>query len=380
MNQRLPLVLLSFAPLAAGCFLQPIDPTARSVTQQTDAGLTTVTMTPPIEFDGGAYTSACQVVTYQASAVLEKYCARCHSGRDEGAHRGVPPFDFLFDFERLKNAPSSVADLRDMTRKMRFVAAGDPDNSRLYLRVARGEMPPPDVVGLPPNPRPTVSDISILREWIASCMGVNTPLPPTPVPGVPGGMDAGGRRDAGARPDGGGRMDGPGGGGGMGARIVLGSPELTEGGNLPLSAAAGMNISPALNWSNAPAQARSFAVALTAVDGDTVIWVLWDIPANVTQLPRGLDRTSPNPREVMAATQHNYMGGDGYVGPTPGAQSAMRNYRFDVWALDVDRLNTTGLGLAQGGRQATAALVEAIQMRAFPGTVGTINQRGNPGN
>jgi Raf kinase inhibitor-like YbhB/YbcL family protein len=381
MNQRLSLVLWLCAPMAAaGCFLQPLDPEARTTNEVVkDGGLTTVTQTPPIEFDGGSYTSACDVVTSQATAVLEKYCARCHSGRDEGAHRGVPPFDFLFNFEKLKTAPSSVADLRDGSKKMRFVAAGDPDNSRLYLRVARGEMPPPDVVGATMNPRPTVSDISLLREWISSCMG-NTP-PPTPIPPAVTNVDGGRRPDAGVRADAG-RNDAPaGGGGGMGARIALSSPDLMEGGIMPLASSNPTNQSPPLSWSNAPAGTRSFAVALTAVDGATVLWVLWDIPANVTQLPRNIGRTTPNPPEVMGASQRNYQGADGYIGPAANNMAAGRNYKFDIWALDVERLNTGGLGLGQGGgARDTQQLVDAIRMRAFPGTFGTINLKGNPGN
>jgi hypothetical protein len=36
----------------------------------------------------------------------------------------------------------------------------------------RREMPPADIVGLPGNPnRPTVSDVSVFRHWIAQCLG-----------------------------------------------------------------------------------------------------------------------------------------------------------------------------------------------------------------
>jgi hypothetical protein len=50
---------------------------------------------------------------------------------------------------------------------MLFVAAGAPMTSRLFLRVRRGEMPPAIETGIP---RPTVSDISVLYEWISRCV------------------------------------------------------------------------------------------------------------------------------------------------------------------------------------------------------------------
>jgi phosphatidylethanolamine-binding protein (PEBP) family uncharacterized protein len=384
MNQRPLIVLLSLAPMmAAGCFLQPVNSTASFGAPETDAGLSTVTTTPPIEFDGGTTTNACDVTTSQATSILEKYCARCHSGRDESAHRGVPPFDFLFDFEKLKIAPSSVADLREGSKKMRFVAAGDPDNSRIYLRVSRGEMPPLDPVGAMPSPRPTVSDISVLREWITSCMGGSAPPPlPAPTPGVAG-ADGGGRADGPGKADAGAKIDAPAGGGAApppGAKMTFSGPVLREGGVLPLSVSSPTNQSPELIWGNAPAGTKSFAVAFSAATAGNVLWVLWDIPANVFSLGLGLDPTAASPRELPAARQQNYLGGNGFVGPEASARAAGRDYRFEIWALDVDKLNTQALGLAQGGTRATQALVDAIKMASFPGTSASINLKGNPGN
>jgi hypothetical protein len=56
-----------------------------------------------------------------------------------------------------------------------YVAPGDPAHSRIYQRVTNGEMPPIQVsVDQEANPRPTISDISVLREWITNCVGKPT--------------------------------------------------------------------------------------------------------------------------------------------------------------------------------------------------------------
>ena len=74
---------------------------------------------------------------------------------------------------------------------------GDPDHSLIYHRVAVvQDMPPPSTIGSPLS-HPSVSDFSVLHEWIQSC-----------IPNLPG-QDAGpptGPIDAGPDDDGGGAL------------------------------------------------------------------------------------------------------------------------------------------------------------------------------
>ncbi len=111
----------------------------------------------------------CDATRAQAIAILTKNCADCHGGRTPGERAGNPPFDFVLDPVKLSRTYTP-----NTTPPMLFVQPGDPEHSRLYLRARTGEMPPAAQLSLP---RPTISDISVLQEWIANCLGGKPPAP-----------------------------------------------------------------------------------------------------------------------------------------------------------------------------------------------------------
>ena len=80
----------------------------------------------------------------QARAVLERHCHRCHG--QGGSSKGG--FDYALDRDRL------------VARKK--VVPGKPDESELFQRVLKGEMPPARA------PRPDARDLALLRRWIAA--------------------------------------------------------------------------------------------------------------------------------------------------------------------------------------------------------------------
>ncbi|HEX4353037.1 MAG TPA: hypothetical protein VHZ95_08990 [Polyangiales bacterium] len=181
-SQVLGAVLALSSSLAA---CQPLDSAAAAGDlQAVDVDDHTVALDPPaIELaDGGSVNDACAATTIQAHEILENNCARCHGGATPGARQGSPPFDCVLDTTRLLTMVSATAVDPDTMQPAHFLVPGDPDHSRIYLRPLHGEMPPPDVVGLPPNPRPSVSDLSVLRQWISSC--VEQPDGGTPEPSV----------------------------------------------------------------------------------------------------------------------------------------------------------------------------------------------------
>jgi hypothetical protein len=172
--------------------------------------LTTSLATPEIEFvtpEGDPATTVvpCEATIAQATTILTQNCAPCHGGRNVGERQGQPPFDYVLDFDKLLAAvSSSVPDpLAPPANRipgtpnfqgMRFLIPGDPDHSRLYFRMVHKEMPPLPIENMPDTvkSRPTVSDFSVMRQWMLDCIEA----PPDEEP------DGGaGRDDAGAGDD-----------------------------------------------------------------------------------------------------------------------------------------------------------------------------------
>jgi len=96
----------------------------------------------------------------------------------------------------------------------------------------------------------------------------------------------------------------------------------------------GEDLSPALEWSGAPANAASFAVIMDDPDaprGTWVHWVMWNIPASAPRLSQGVlkqDQLSDGARQGR-----NSDGNVGYNGPCPPMGQTHR-YFFRVYALD----------------------------------------------
>ena len=106
---------------------------------------------------------------------------------------------------------------------------------------------------------------------------------------------------------------------------------------------SGENLSPALTWTNAPPETKSFAV--TAYDPDAPTgsgwwhWVVFNIPESTTSLPQGTPASVPiggkSPPGIQSRTT---FGQPGYGGPCPPPGST-HEYVFTVHALDVETLN-----------------------------------------
>lgn len=81
-------------------------------------------------------------------------------------------------------------------------------------------------------------------------------------------------------------------GGAPGGSFVLTSPEVEDGGNLPADYTGdGSGATLPLEWKGAPAGTKSYALIMDHLAPGNEMksyWVMWDIPANVTSLPKNV--------------------------------------------------------------------------------------------
>ena len=106
---------------------------------------------------------------------------------------------------------------------------------------------------------------------------------------------------------------------------------------------AGGNQSPPLHWRGAPAGTKSFVVTLFDRDEHSTPsgwwhWVVYDLPATVTELPAGAG--SEHSVLLPAGTRQGRtdLGNMAYHGPCPDKGDAPHRYVFTVYAVDVARL------------------------------------------
>jgi Raf kinase inhibitor-like YbhB/YbcL family protein len=104
-------------------------------------------------------------------------------------------------------------------------------------------------------------------------------------------------------------------------------------GDIPLEfTCQGKDISPHLAWTEIPQGTRSFALSITDPDAYGRTWVHWlvmNIPANVTEFPKGAHAGIQVPNDFVKP---------GYGGPCP--PTGKHRYFFTLYALDVEELGT----------------------------------------
>jgi Raf kinase inhibitor-like YbhB/YbcL family protein len=140
-------------------------------------------------------------------------------------------------------------------------------------------------------------------------------------------------------------------------RFKVTAPDLVSRGRIALShvyngmGCNGQNISPALEWSNAPAGTKSFAVTMYDPDAPTGSgwwhWVMYNIPASTTGLVAGAGNNRDAPSGSVQGTTD--FATKGYGGPCPPVGNKPHHYHITVFALKVDKIDVPG--------NATAAMV-----------------------
>jgi Raf kinase inhibitor-like YbhB/YbcL family protein len=100
----------------------------------------------------------------------------------------------------------------------------------------------------------------------------------------------------------------------------------------------GGDVSPPLNWSDAPSATRSFVVLCDDPDAPAGTWHHWaayDIPADRTGLPEGAAGRGGKESSMQAL---NDFGRSGYGGPCPPRSHGPHHYHFRLLALSTDQL------------------------------------------
>jgi len=127
--------------------------------------------------------------------------------------------------------------------------------------------------------------------------------------------------------------------------MELASTAFQQRGNIPSNfTGEGDDVSPPLAWTNAPAGTRSFALFCHDPDAPLVTpgaygfvhWVLYNIPAAVTQLAEG---------EAKYSSGANNFGRESYGGPMPPEGHGTHHYFFWIMALDVETDLKPGMSL-----------------------------------
>lgn len=124
--------------------------------------------------------------------------------------------------------------------------------------------------------------------------------------------------------------------------FTLHSPAFANGQTIPpRHTADGDNVSPPLEWSDAPVGTRSYALIVEDPDALSGIfrhWAVYNIAAERDRLPEG---TTQGAKTESLGHGINDYGHAHYDGPNPPRGHAAHHYRFRLMALDVEAL---GLG------------------------------------
>jgi len=144
------------------------------------------------------------------------------------------------------------------------------------------------------------------------------------------------------------------------ASFRLTSPDFKPGGTLASEqvfdsfGCTGQNVSPALEWSGAPKETKSFALLVHDPDAPTGgagwwHWLVYNIPAGTSKLAKGAGRADGGalpPGAMNAVTDY---GTAGYGGPCPPEGDKPHRYVFTLYALKVEKIDVP--------KGATASLV-----------------------
>ena len=139
-----------------------------------------------------------------------------------------------------------------------------------------------------------------------------------------------------------------------------------DGGQIPAKhTQAGGDVSPGVGWSNVPEGTASFVLIVHDVDAaigsgtdDILHWMVWNIPATVTNLREGL----PGRAQLPDGTRQISATGPYYRGPGAPASGPAHHYLFELFALD-SMLDVPAVGASPPGTRAAVVAAMAGHIR-----------------
>ena len=123
-------------------------------------------------------------------------------------------------------------------------------------------------------------------------------------------------------------------------KLTITSSAFTSGTVIPKKYSGdGEDVSPPLQFSNLPEGVQELALICDDPDAPTpqpwVHWVIYKIPADVSNLSEGVDTTAELSQPAGAVQGPNSWPTTGYKGPAPPHGHGVHHYHFKLYALDV---------------------------------------------
>ena len=117
---------------------------------------------------------------------------------------------------------------------------------------------------------------------------------------------------------------------------MLASPAFESGGTIPTRfTCSGEEVSPPLTVREVPAEAETLALVMTDPDANGYVhWLVWNVPADLTDWPEGVapgDTAEELDGAAQGTTSRDTVG---YVGPCPPPDDGAHTYRFVLYAVD----------------------------------------------
>jgi len=143
--------------------------------------------------------------------------------------------------------------------------------------------------------------------------------------------------------------------------MQMSSSAFEDGERMPVKYTGdGADVSPPLKWKNAPDNTKAFVLICDDPDapvGNWIHWVLYDVPAETSELPEGIPATGT---VLESAKQgNNDFRKLGYGGPAPPPGKPHR-YIFTLYAID----RPTGLPAGAGKGEVLKAIEGHVTAKA----------------